>query len=255
MDIKVQTILEQIRTLSIQTFEENLIGVYIHGSLALGCFNWDNSDIDFIVVLKNKPTQEQKEEYMAGILNINKNAPPKGLEMSVVLEKYTQQFVYPTPFELHFSNAHLKWCTDDLKSYCQNMNGTDKDLASHFTIINNACIVLYGKPANNTFGEVPKDIYFDSIKCDIENAEEEIIEDPVYIILNLCRVLAYKCDGLILSKKDGGVWGIEHLDKDYSSIIEKALTAYQNSLLFNVEENKVTMISFARYALNLIFDK
>lgn len=175
--------------------------------------------------------------------------------MSVVLEKYAHQFVYPTPFELHFSNAHLKQCSEDLKTYCRNMNGMDKDLAAHFTIINNACIVLCGKQTKDIFGEVPKNYYFDSIKFDIENAEEEVLENPTYIILNLCRVLAYKYDGLILSKKDGGIWGLEHIDKSYTKIIKKALNAYQNSLSFNTEENKNTMIRFARYTLNLIFDK
>ena len=73
MEIRVQKILEQIKCLSIQTFEESLLGVYVHGSLALGCFSWENSDIDFIVVLKNSPTQAQKEKYISGLLDINKN--------------------------------------------------------------------------------------------------------------------------------------------------------------------------------------
>lgn len=252
MDNRVQAILERIRTLSIRVFGDNLVGIYIHGSLALGCFNWDNSDIDFIVVLKNAPAQEQKEEYITGILKINKDSPPKGLEMSVVLEKYTRRFVYPTPFELHFSNAHLKSCSDNMGTFCRNMHGTDKDLAAHFTIINYACIVIYGKPAEYTFGEVPPEYYFDSIKCDMENAEEEITKNPVYIILNLCRVLAYRYDGLILSKKDGGIWGTEHIDKAYSDIIGKALGAYQYSYSFDPREYKDILISFARYALDLI---
>lgn len=255
MDIRVQKIFEQVKQLSIQTFEENLVGVYIHGSLTLGCFHWDNSDIDFIVVLENMPPQVKKEEYITGLLNINKSCPPKGLEMSIVLEKYTHQFVYPTPFELHFSNAHLKKCSDDLRAYCQHMNGMDKDLAAHFTIIKKSCIVLCGKTVKDTFGEIPKKDYFDSIKCDIENAEEEVLENPIYIILNLCRVLAYKYEDIILSKKDGGIWGIENIDKKYAGIIEKALSAYQDSNSFRWEDKEDILIAFAKYALNLLFIK
>lgn len=255
MDIRVQKILEQIKELSKQTFKENLTGVYVHGSVALGCFNWNNSDIDFIVVLKNIPTEEQKEKYITGLLEINNECPAKGLEMSIVLEKYTHQFVYPTPFELHFSNAHLKRCSDDLREYCRHMNGTDKDLAAHFTIINNAGITLCGKQIKDTFGEVPKDIYFDSIQHDIEDAEDEVLKNPIYIILNLCRVLAYKCDGLILSKKGGGAWGIKHFDRNYCGIIEKALSSYQDAVPFPVEENKNIMVAFARQAVSLIFAK
>lgn len=253
MGIRVQEILEQIKHLSIKTFGGNLSGVYVHGSLALECFSWDNSDIDFVVVLGNAPTQTQKEEYISGLLNINKNCPPKGLEMSIVLERYTRQFVYPTPFELHFSNAHLKQCSENIREYCQKMNGTDKDLAAHFTIINKACITVCGKAAKDTFGEVPKNDYFNSIKCDIENAEKDIIENPTYTILNLCRVLAYKYDGLILSKKDGGNWGIAHIDAQYVGIIGKARNIYQGSASNYLEVNDDFLIAFAKYMHNLIF--
>lgn len=34
--------------------KDNLIGIYIHGSIALNCFNWDKSDIDFIIVVRDK---------------------------------------------------------------------------------------------------------------------------------------------------------------------------------------------------------
>ena len=53
MEMQVQRILDEIKSTSVQTFEKNLVGIYVHGSLALGCFSWDNSDIDFIVVLKS----------------------------------------------------------------------------------------------------------------------------------------------------------------------------------------------------------
>lgn len=255
MEIRVQKILEQIKCLSIQTFEESLVGVYVHGSLALGCFSWENSDIDFIVVLKDSPTQAQKEKYISGLLDINKNSPPKGLEMSIVLEKYTRQFVYPTPFELHFSKAHLKQSTENINDYCQHMNGTDKDLAAHFTIINHSCINVWGKTSKDTFGEVPQKDYWDSIIYDIENAEEDIVENPVYTILNLCRVFAYKKDDLILSKKDGGNWGIKHLDKQYAGLIKNALDMYQGGASFALEATDDCLVNFAKYMHSLIYAK
>ncbi|MDQ0195648.1 nucleotidyltransferase domain-containing protein [Paenibacillus wynnii] len=34
----------------------NLLGIYLHGSLAMGCFNPLKSDIDFLIVVKDKLT-------------------------------------------------------------------------------------------------------------------------------------------------------------------------------------------------------
>ena len=55
-------------------------------------------------------------------------------------------FIYPTPFELHFSVAHLYWYGKDPDDYISKMKGEDKDLAAHFTIITHRGKCLYGAP-------------------------------------------------------------------------------------------------------------
>lgn len=81
------------------------------------------------------------------------------------------------------------------------MKGTDKDLAAHVTIINHRGKVLYGQEIKEVFGEVSKQDYFDSIWFDIEGAQEDILDNTMYITLNLARVLAYQKENLILSKR------------------------------------------------------
>ena len=61
------------------------------------------------------------------------------------------------------------------------------------------------------FGRVSSEEYFDSIWCDIKDAAEEIADNPVYIILNLCRVLAYKRNGYVFSKQEGSCILRNHL--------------------------------------------
>ena len=76
---------------------KTLTGIYIHGSLAFGCFHWERSDIDFLVVVKEPMSQTEKEALLCELLILDKNAPPKGLEMSVLLERDCRIFCYPTP--------------------------------------------------------------------------------------------------------------------------------------------------------------
>lgn len=240
---KAMRILEQIKSSCLEALSTKLVGIYIHGSLAFGCFNWDKSDIDFIVVTPSSPTLEEKERLITALMKIE--APPKGLEMSVVLEKYCRDFIYPTPFELHFSNEHKQRCIENLSGYCADMNGTDKDLAAHFAVIRQVGITLYGTNANALFGEVSKESFLDSVKADIENAVDEITKNPVYIILNLCRVLAYIKEGTILSKQQGGSWGIERFPQ-YAGIIETALEGRDFSM------NRNELEEFAKYMLKQI---
>ena len=43
---KVENLLQQIVLTAQKAFGENLVGIYVHGSLAFGCFRWEQSDID-----------------------------------------------------------------------------------------------------------------------------------------------------------------------------------------------------------------
>ena len=155
---------------------DNLTGVYLHGSDVVGCFNEKKSDIDLLVVVKNDIPTDVKKQYLAMIYELNKDAPEKGIEMSVVKESVCDPFVYPTPFELHFSAGHLDWYRSDPDGYAKKMNGTDKDLAAHFTIISHRGKTLYGKGIPQVFAQVSREDYMDSIRSDIENAKEDITE-------------------------------------------------------------------------------
>lgn len=251
--MKCKEILNKIANEYQRILENNLVGIYVHGSLAFGCFNPNKSDIDFIVVVNNTPTIEEKESLIKTLLYLSTEAPTKGYEMSVVLSSFCKNFVYPTPFELHYSIAHLQRCQDSLREYCTSMNGTDKDLAAHFTVIKNVGYTIIGKQITEVFGDIPKKDYFDSIKADVENAKEVVNENPVYTILNLCRVFAYKNDGLILSKERGGLWGIENLPNQYIALLSKALKNYKSE----IEENfdRELSLNFCNYMIENIFDK
>jgi len=226
-----------------------LVGIYVHGSVAFGCFSWERSDIDFLVVISTPLTQEEKEALISVLLRLENSAPPKGFEMSVVLESVCNPFVYPTPYELHFSNSYIESYKADLAAQCRSLNGTDKDLAAHITVTRGVGFPLCGKPISEVFGEVPRVNYIDSILYDIESAENEIIHDPIYFTLNLCRVTAYLTDGLILSKEQGGKWGTEHLPC-YAELINSAHDAYTEGCGFSASDGELR--KFAEYMLTKI---
>lgn len=228
----------------------NLIGIYLHGSAVMGCFNDKKSDIDLLIVIKKDISDEIKQLYMDMVVELNKQAPVKGLELSIVKKEICNPFVYPTPFELHFSNAHLNWYQSDSKDYVTKMKGTDKDLAAHFTILYHRGKTLYGEEIREVFSEISKADYFDSIWFDIKNAKKEIVDNPIYIILNLCRVLAYKKDNLILSKQEGGKWGLENVLPKYADLISDAIAEYQTGIPMRLD--KLLAKEYAGYMLEQI---
>ena len=247
-----QNILDEIVNKSKIIFKEDLTGIYLHGSLAMGCFNPNKSDIDLIIVIRNNITDIQKLQFMNHVVELNKLAPSKGIELSIVKQEYCRKFLYPTPFELHFSNAHLQWFIDNPTDYIHKMNGTDKDLAAHFKVIMKYGIVLYGEEINNVFADVPRKDYIGSIWSDIAGAKEEILEEPIYIILNLCRVAAFLKNDLIISKKQGGEWALQNLPAQYHTLISNAVQNYMLGNEMDVDYTEAQ--NFADYMLQMIKD-
>lgn len=229
---------------------ENLVGVYLHGSAAMGCFNPAKSDLDLIVVVADAVKDAVKRAYMDMVVALNARGPAKGIEMSVVTRQSCRPFIYPTPFELHFSPMHLKWYRDDPDGYIRDMNGVDTDLAAHFTILRRRGICLWGAPIDAVFAEVPRRDYMDSIFDDVSGAREEIAGNTMYLALNLARVLAFARDGLVLSKAEGGEWALQRLPETYRPLIDSALREYRDGAA--VEYDAALAADYAGYMLGQI---
>lgn len=227
MNTAAEKLTEEFVLESKRILGDNLVGIYLHGSAAMGCFNPLKSDIDLLVVTANDMPDETKRAYMDMVVTLNAQAPAKGIEMSVVKREVCKSFVYPTPFVLHFSVMHFDWYRDNPDDYVKKMNGTDKDLAAHFTVIRERGICLYGEPVADVFGEVPDEDYMDSLWYDIADAEDDIAEDTMYLTLNLARVLAWQQEGKVFSKKEGGEWGLKNLPEKYHELLRKALSEYR----------------------------
>ena len=246
----IQELLDAIVTRSKQILKDNLTGIYLHGSAVMGCFNPQKSDLDFIVVVNETLQDSVKKEFMDMIVELNACGPAKGIEMSIVTKSVCYPFVYPTPFDLHFSVAHLNWYKSNPDDYIQKMKGTDKDLAAHFTIITNRGKCLYGEPIDKVFSKIPEQDYFNSIWNDIADAVEDISENTMYLTLNLARVLAYKKDEVILSKKEAGEWALENLPKEYHPLVEAALKEYADTVSVEYDFNLAKQ--YAEYMLSRI---
>ena len=205
-----------------------LTGVYLHGSAVMGCYQPKKSDLDFLVVINTALSDAEKRRFMDSLLELDEACPAKGIEMSIVTKDVCNPFVYPTPFILHYSRMHTEWYRRDPEDYFLKMKGTDRDLAAHFTVIRSRGRCLYGLPIPDLFGEVPERDYLDSIWNDVSGAEEEITENPMYLILNLARVLAYLKEKKVMSKKEGGTWGLKFLPEQYHPLIRSALQEYES---------------------------
>jgi len=233
-----------------QVLGENLVGIYLHGSLAMGCFNPRTSDVDFIVVVSRKLDAAARRAVIAFILELAEQAPPKGLEFSIVTLEAARRFVHPTPFELHYSKTWHEMYRSGQADY--ETPRLDPDLAAHFTIIRERGICLCGRPIGEVFGSVPEADYWASIRADAQDILDNPTRNPVYTVLNLCRVLAFKQERLITSKTEGGRWGLRALPPEYAGLIRQALDEYQAETPPDSPWDDRQLESFAAYMQELL---
>lgn len=219
---KFKEVIDNIVSAYKEVLKDNLAGIYLHGSVAMGCAT-QNSDIDLLVVVKNDVKKDECRQIIDATMGVGGH-PKKGIEMSIVLKKYCQNIVHPVPFILHYSDYHRHKYIADESYICGGF--ADRDLAAHFTTTKYRGICLYGEPIDSMFADIPKDIYLDAIFYDIADAKQDASSDSVYHILNLCRTLAYIKDDKILSKLEGGKWFLNNVENKYIGLVTKAIADY-----------------------------
>jgi hypothetical protein len=145
-------------------------------------------------------TENIRREVALSVLQYCGNPSP--FELSFLRESYLHPWQYPTPFDFHFSEDWRDKTVEALAApewrlWVSQPPPTDPDLAAHVTITRARGICLVGKPIFKVFPEVPRADYIDSILADFDFARKLMADNPVYAILNFCRIYGYLREGRI----------------------------------------------------------
>jgi streptomycin 3"-adenylyltransferase len=219
---QIGSLLESLRDL----LGRNLVAVYLHGSLANGDFRAGSSDID-LLVLTDKPLLRDTKLGLAQTL-LERSGKPSPLELSVLAREDFTPWRHPAPYQFHYSEQWRARLTDDSAStgwlvWPDGEAGTDRDLAAHIAMARAHGVALIGPPCAELLPDVPRADLLDALLYDAENAERDVLRDPVYVILNLCRGLRCARDGALLGKEAGGAWALTALPEAHAAVVARAL--------------------------------
>lgn len=228
-DIKNQ--IEWVRKIWSNHLNDDLIGMYIHGSMALKCFREGVSDIDILIICKYQIPRTLRIAIAKDIIEADMN--PCSLEISAICIADLQPWKYPTLCQFHYSD----YWTEQYRKFINGIthecfildnNFEDKDIACHVKLTKQCGIRVYGKSIDDVFPDVPDEDFWDSISCDIDDYDFKAYE-PKYFASNIIilgRILSYKKRKRILSKYEGGLWTLDYVPKQYRYIIENAIHAW-----------------------------
>lgn len=227
----VRTQLDRVKNIWESHLGADLTGIYLHGSLCLGCFREGVSDLDILIVTERRLSHDERLSIAAEIINADQCPCP--LEMSALWTGDLHPWQHPAPCQFHYSDYwtehYSKLLSGEITdSFLLDTDFPDSDIACHVKLTRQSGIVLCGKPIDAVFPEVPEGDFWASISADIDEYDFNAYQPKYFAsnILILGRILSYKKEGRILSKYDGGVWMQNYVPERYRGIVDRALAAW-----------------------------
>lgn len=191
-----------------------LLGVYLHGSAALGGFG-SASDLDVLVVADNDPGRDW---HAVGETLLHAAGHVRPVELSIVARSAAATPAPPWPFLLHVNSGDLRIVVGG--------QGGDPDLIAHYAVVRSAGLRLWGPPPASVVGVVGREQLLPYLVGELEWGCAEA--DERYAVLNACRAVASAEDDVLLSKLAGGRWWLDRFGT--TQVVDRALTAQQDGI-------------------------
>jgi streptomycin 3"-adenylyltransferase len=221
---------------------DDLVAVYLHGSVILGGFRWDRSDLDVLVLIGRPLTDAQTLALPALLASVV--YPSNGLELSVLTAAEAARPTFPEPrFQLHVATEG--W-DRRMKAVDGRARGGDRDLVLHLAVCRAAGLAVVGPPPTSTLAVVPVDeiraAAIDEIRWAMEHDPP-----PEYVVLTAARAWRYVETGQIVSKTEAGRWAERRMPD--TPVVAAALVRQQGGA---VEIPRPAARSFAGRVLHLL---
>ena len=205
---------------------ENLVGVYLVGSLASGDFDLD-SDVDFLVVINTELTESNQKRLQEVQIKVHEIDcyPAKHLEgsyisivdlndWSIVGKKklfYFDNGSITPEQSVHDNNWHVRW------------------------ILRERGITLAGPEPQTIVRPIPNAELLGEMRTSLHQIMliyEEALQQPLnffnsqfgqsFVVLTYCRMLHTLHTGEVQSKKAGAEWGKEYVEPKWRKLIDRA---------------------------------
>ncbi len=199
------------------------VGAYVHGSLANGDYHEARSDVDFLVVSHEDVAHEVRRAVGAAFREADDDLPGRGLEASLTPLSSTRGERIPPRFYAHYSRTRsVVPTTED--------GDVDGDLILHFATARACGIMIDGPRVQDVFAPVRFRDFVASLIDDFTwmMSDEQLARDPVYAILNACRLLVVASTRKVevLSKIDGAKRALSLIDAHHRPLIQSTLKTY-----------------------------
>ena len=229
----------------------DLTGVYVCGSLAFGSSPHGSTDIDLFVAVERELSQAEKESMLRVVMEREKDAPGKGINLTVIRADVCRNYEHPGAYMMRYSMKNRFEAGRDPAGFCARMKGMDPVLAVHLTVCRTTGFCVIGMPAQQLVAGVTEADFIDGVRALLDETDGEIRRAPAETVLELCRCLAFAEGGCIASRSQGGRWALTVLTGRWQALVHEALLAYWAEETMEIPED---LDAFAAYMKERVSD-
>ena len=229
-DPEVQQYLDRVVSTLREHLGAELVGAYLHGSLAMGAFTPGQSDVDILAVCAAPLAPRRRASLGTALAAIPR--PPSGgdLELSLVTEAAAQRPSAAPRFEVHVSTHEEPSVVDGAD------RPGDEDLVIHFAMVRERGRALFGPEPGGLFSTPDRGALIRAFLGDMAWAREHgaagweghylpEFASMAYRVLNAARSWRYLETGVLGSKVEGGRWLERRIpDPDIHVLLDAAIT-------------------------------
>jgi len=213
---------------------DDLAAVWVHGSLAHGCFNTRTSDVDLLVVIERQCAGETADGIARAAA-----AAETPIDAAFVTRRQLESDEYPAPVEFllkRMGEVRIVRPEDGSRDFLlQRQDALEAGAA------------LFGPPPGEIIRPVPWHILRMSLDYLFGHIAERF-KDPV---LMFCRIAYAFANARLCSKKQAGEWALDEFGAAQSDLIKRSLAAYSgHEGCSAVTDDEVR--SFERYCADYI---
>jgi len=240
---KVSALLQDLTKQLPIVLGQNLVGIYLYGSVTHGAFNPKRSDVDCIVVTRRDLSDAQFRKLEAW------------LAQTARLNPWTArlQMIFLVKNELLITNT--SGCLYQFGLLTR--SGSDGNPIIWLDFFTSGR-VLFGPRPESFLPEITPRMIRRALERELRYLREEISEKPnsewrdvhmyrAYAVLTVCRVLySFRKGGTIISKPRAAKWAIKYLPEEWREIIRPALKFNETCLVSDIPLKRIEQfIDFA----------
>ena len=216
----------QVVALVRQVLGDAVLGVYLHGSGALGTLH-PTSDIDLFAVTNRRTTEVERRDLIERLLPISGPGDPTGRSRSVNLEIVAQDDVrpwrYPTWLDFQFGDWYRpEFALGNFSPW----NAANPDLALLLAVVLQADRPLFGPRPAELLDPVPRADTRRAMLDSIPDLLGYLDGDERNVILTLVRIWTTLVTGVIRTKDGAADWALPRLPAEHRAVLEHARALY-----------------------------